>query len=121
MSPLKTNFITLPKILSYASVLFLIVGLGVYAIWQARFLIEGPEITMVDEPRTEQNERVVTIQGIVKNAKALYLNGLPIVADQNGNFHTGVILENGFSIVRIDAEDRYGRKVSWEKGLVYND
>lgn len=93
-------------------------GVG-YGIWQARFLIAGPEITIESPPAMVQNDRTVTLTGVAENATKLYLNGRPIVTDQSGVFTEAVILENGHTLVGLDAHDRYGRVTHWEQSMVF--
>lgn len=118
MTPIKLH--TSPqKILRNVVLTALLIGGAWYVSWQARFLIAGPEIVMTEDIGTEQNERVIMLRGQAKNVIGLYLNGRPIAIDQSGSFAEGVVLENGYTIVSIDAVDRYGRSVHWEKPLVY--
>lgn len=97
------------------------VGLILYVGWQARYLIAGPKLSVSEGLSVVQNERVISIQGEAKNVTSLYLNGRPITIDPSGMFNEGVILENGYTIVSIDAKDRYGRSVHWEQPFVYTE
>lgn len=101
-------------------VLVLIVTMGIgYGLWQARYLIAGPAITVTEAPAIVQNDRMVTISGTAQNAVKLLLNGRPIVADPSGAFTESVILENGAGMVNLTAYDRYGRAHQWEQPLVF--
>lgn len=119
MKPIKTPTFILPRLLRLGTLILAITcGLG-YGAWQARFLIVGPEITIATPPAQVQKDRTVTLTGVAANATALYLNGRPIVTDQSGVFTEAVVLENGHTIVGLDAHDRYGRVTHWEQSLVY--
>ena len=37
------------------------------------------------------------------------LNGRQIFTDKNGNFKEALVLENGYTVATLRAEDRYGR------------
>ena len=119
MRPIKTPRFILPTLLRFAAIGLLIMGGMWYALWQGRDLIVGPGLAISDEPSAVENSRLVWVSGVAENATALYLNGRPIMTDQNGAFTEGVILENGYSVVSIDARDRYGRSVHWEKPVVF--
>lgn len=119
MTPIKTTTFILPKLLRYGMVAIIIFGGILYASWQGRFLITGPEIALTNIPETVQNDRVVTISGTAYNATALFLNGRPIVTNSSGDFTEAVVLENGYSVISIDVYDRYGRIVRWERPFVY--
>jgi len=90
-----------------------------YAGWQSRHLLIGPELTIDSEPEVVQTGRVIMLSGVAENVTSLTLNGRPIVTDRNGNFTEGIVLENGYSVVSIDAHDRFGRTVHWETPVVY--
>lgn len=119
MAPLKIQTFILPKILTAVFVMVLFGCALTYIIFQARFLINGPQLALTDPLPTVQNERQITLTGTATNVTAIYLNGRPIVTDENGAFAEKVVLENGYSIVRIDAVDLYGRATYIETPFVY--
>lgn len=119
MSPIRQNTFTLSRIIKLALILGLLVVGALYVSFQARFLIIGPQVTLVEVPEAVQTERQVTISGIAKNITEIYLNGRPISTDESGQFKVSVVLENGATTIRIDAEDRYGRQTSVERSFVY--
>lgn len=120
MSPIRTSRFTLHRTILISSVV-LVGALAIlgYVVFQARFLIEGPLVSLMPEPAIVQHERQVTIEGIAKNITAITLNGRPIVTNEVGEFKEPVVLENGYTVVRIDARDRFGREVSLEQPFVY--
>lgn len=59
------------------------------------------------------------LSGVAENVTSLTLNGRPIMTDRAGNFTEGIVLENGYSVVSLDARDRFGREVHWETPVVY--
>jgi hypothetical protein len=116
----------LPKSsLEISSILKLIGGvalLGVivfYVIFQARFLITGPQIVLAFEPPTHQNERVLSLEGQAFNITHLWLNDRPIFTDEKGNFKEALVLENGYTITTLRAKDRYGRETRVVRSFVY--
>lgn len=119
MSPIKIRHFIVPRILKSAIVAIVCLALVYYVLFQARFLIGGPQVALLDIPETIQSERQVVIKGTAFNITAIYLNGRPIVTNDKGFFSEKVVLENGYSIVRIDAADRYGRTTSIEKPFIY--
>jgi len=90
-----------------------------YVSYQARFLIVGPQITVTDVPPIQQNQRVVTLEGSATNISRVWLNDRPIFTDPKGNFSTDVVLQNGYTILTLEAEDRYGRQTSLTHEFVY--
>lgn len=92
---------------------------GVYVLFQARYLITGPQIALAPEPTIVQQERVVTLSGTAYNIARLYLNGRPIFTDEQGAFEEALVLENGYTVATLRAEDRYGRSTRVERSFVY--
>ena len=119
MSPISLSTFPVPRILSNLLIILLIVSSVLYALFQARLLIQGPTLELTDIPDSVVNERQITLKGTANNITELYLNGRAIVTDEEGVFTESVVLENGYSVVRIDALDRYGRRTHVEAPFVY--
>ena len=92
---------------------------ALYIAYQARFLIIGPQITLTTEVPMLQNSRQITLTGDASNISRLWLNGRPIFTDRNGTFTAAVILENGYTVTTLKAEDRYGRTTLITRPFVY--
>ncbi len=90
-----------------------------YTLFQARLLITGPVIDLLDEPGVEQSERVVKLQGYAQNIVKITLNGRAIYTDKNGYFKEALILENGYTKATLEGTDRYGRTTQLEKTFVF--
>ncbi len=90
-----------------------------YVMYQARFLLEGPELYLVDEPDSVQNSQLVHLRGKASNISTINLNGRQIFTDRTGYFDEALLLENGYNIATIQATDRYGRTQRIVKQFVY--
>ncbi len=119
MSPVNLKTFILPKLLSIFAGLILLSAASWYFLFQARYLISGPQITLLNKPDAVQNERQITLRGLASNITEIYLNGRAIVTNEDGVFSENVVLENGYTIVRIDAVDLYGRETHEEWPFVY--
>lgn len=119
MPALYTHGSFMPRLLMWGLIVTLCVLLVGYVLFQARFLLLGPQITLNETPNTVRTERQVTLSGTASNITAIYLNGRSIVTNENGTFNESLVLQNGFSVARIDAVDRYGRTASIEYPFVY--
>ena len=103
-----------------ASCLFLgLVLVAAYVVFQARFLILGPQLQLTQEPRKLVNERQITLAGAAFNISRLWLNDRQIYTDAQGNFKEALVLENGYTIATVRAEDRYGRETTIRRTYVY--
>lgn len=90
-----------------------------YAVFQARFLIVGPQIALAVEPEPHQNDRQIFLEGTAYNISRLWLNDRQIYTDAQGNFKEALVLENGYTISTLRAEDRYGRSTDLTRSYVY--
>lgn len=95
-----------------SAALFILAIVG-YTIFEARYLILGPTIRITEPVKliTEVSSPT-TIAGNAKNLVRISLNDRPIFVDESGNFNEKLLLQEGYTIMRITAEDRFGRKTS---------
>ncbi|MCA9363720.1 hypothetical protein KC727_00690 [Candidatus Kaiserbacteria bacterium] len=104
--------------------IFLILVFVCSAIWyflfQARIFMDGPEITLINEPDTLQHSQTVTLEGVAQNIVSLTLNGNTLSTDEEGRFSRALILPEGYTVVTLTAKDRYGRYTSLEREFVYS-
>ena len=94
--------------------------ISLYIVFQARFLIVGPQIVLKEEPGAVQNQRQIFLAGDAFNISRLWLNDRPIYTDAQGNFKEALVLENGYTVATLRAEDRYGRKTTVTRSYVYS-
>jgi len=105
------------KLTIWGTVSFLVLILA-YALFNARQLINGPEIII----RSPENGRsfdtpFIEIFGEAKNTSFISMNGRTIYINENDEFREKLLLPPGTSIIRIDARDRFER--STEETLWY--
>jgi hypothetical protein len=89
------------------SILVLILG---YALFNARQLINGPEI-IIKSPENGRsfNTPFIEIFGEAKNTSFISMNGRTIYINENDEFKEKLLLPPGTSIIKIDARDRFER------------
>lgn len=119
MTPIRSKPMLMPRLMRFLAILSLVLVGGWYIAFQARYLIAGPELSIIPEPSVVQHARVVELKGTARNVTALFLNGRPIVTDEQGNFTEPVVLENGYTIMSLEARDRYGRTTRLQRPFVY--
>ncbi len=93
--------------------------MALFVVFQARFLIIGPQIVLTELSDGPHNERQITLTGTAHNISHLWLNDRPIFTDAKGNFKEAIVLENGYTVATLRAQDRYGRTTAIKKNLVY--
>jgi hypothetical protein len=114
-----SDWLTFRTVIQGSLILVCLLFAAVYISYQARFLLIGPRIILTQEVELRQNVRQVTLNGTASNISRLWLNGRPIFTDPNGAFAAAVILENGYTVTTLMAEDRYGRTTTIHRPFVY--
>lgn len=109
----------LRSVLKIVGTITLLVLIALYVLFQARFLITGPQIILQNEPEVQQNARIVTLEGTALNITHLWLNDRQIFTDEQGYFKEALVLENGYTITTLRAKDRYGRETRVVRSFVY--
>lgn len=122
MLPIRTSAFTLPRKIALAFCIFaLVLSALVYMFFQARFLIAGPRLALEEELTVVQHDRQIVLEGIAENITAITLNGRKIQTSETGAFSEPVVLENGYTIVTLEATDRFGRTATLEHPFVYTE
>jgi uncharacterized membrane protein len=92
-----------------------------YALFQARFVILGPNITIISpKDNTTLDSNVVTVSGRAQNVAYLSLDGRQIYTDNNGYWSEKLIAPEGISILELTARDRFGRETKKTIRVVLN-
>ena len=94
--------ITLVTVLS-----FIIVS---YGLFQARNLIIGPRI-ILSTPQNGENvlNPLVIVSGSAVNITYISLNDRQIFVDDQGNFSEKLLVPPGYTIIKLEARDKFGR------------
>lgn len=101
-----------------ASAFFLV--LIAYGLFQTKNLMLGPSLAIaspVDGAAVALNP--VEVRGQAERIAFLSLNGEKIFTDENGHFSQKLLLNRGYNIIKLEAEDRFGRTIQKIINLVY--
>ena len=95
------------------SIVLIAGALGGYVWFQARDLIGGPQVTLeTPSDWTTVGHNFISLSGTARDISYLRLNGKQIYVDENHRFDESLLLPFGYTIMTIEAEDRFGRIVS---------
>lgn len=102
-------------------VLFTVLALVIlsYSAFQARKIIEGPEISLTSPLSGIQTDPLVNIVGRASNIKEIKLNGNAIFIDEQGNFNEKMVLSSGYNFIEIEAWDKFNKETKKTVELVY--
>ena len=100
------------------SVFFILIV--VYAFFRSHDLIFGVKIRNVNLiDGATVSESVMEVTGNAKNAIKLTLNGREISINQQGDFSETIALLEGYNIINIKAEDKFGYMDEKNYKLIY--
>lgn len=91
-------------------VILLVLG---YGLFEGRKLIEGPQIS-ITSPQDGQavGGPLISVKGNAQNVAFLSVNGKQAYADADGNFVERFSLPVGYTVIAVNATDRFGRKTA---------
>jgi hypothetical protein len=99
---------------------FLIIIL--YTLFQARFLILGPEVSLISPlDGLVATTSPLEIIGVARNVTFISLDDRPIFLDEQGNFKETMLLSKGFSTIIVKARDRFGRETERTTRVILNE
>lgn len=98
-------------------IVVLIVG---YALFVGRNYLRGLSLS-VTEPRNNASvhDPLLTVRGTAARVSHLFVNGAPVTPDQNGDWSYALLLPPGYSIIGVDATDRFNRSRHIERAVYY--
>ena len=81
-----------------------------YGLFQARNLIIGPRI-ILSTPQNGENvlNPLVIVSGSAVNITYISLNDRQIFVDDQGNFSEKLLVPPGYTIIKLEARDKFGR------------
>ena len=96
---------------TFTLLILLGVALVSYGFFEARKLLEGPQIT-VTSPRdgSATSSILISIEGTAQNIAFLTINDAPAYTDEQGHFTQLLSPTPGVTVITVAATDRFGRK-----------
>lgn len=81
-----------------------------YAYYQLRDIWQGPSLTVTwPTAGATLNDQVLLVSGQAERADKIHLNDRKILPGQDGRFSEKLILAEGYNVIEVTAEDRFGR------------
>ncbi|MFA6251748.1 MAG: hypothetical protein WC603_03940 [Candidatus Paceibacterota bacterium] len=98
------------------SCITLFVFIAVFGYEKMSFIWKGVEIEATI--KQSDNSSIITVEGNASKAIHLTLNGREIFIEKNGDFSESVSVLPGFSIVTLNAKDKFGKTAEKKFELV---
>lgn len=105
--------------LGIASCVALFTIIGIFSYFKMSFILNGVQI--IANIEQGDNTPLATIIGKAQNATYISLNGREIYIDKDGSFSEKIVLIPGFSVITIDATDKFGKSKEKKFKLVYKE
>ncbi len=93
--------------ISLIAVLFL--GIFAYAYYRSKDAIFGITITSSVADGATLENKLLTITGNAIHASKFTINDRELLLDKNGNYTDTLLLQDGYTILELEASDRFGR------------
>jgi hypothetical protein len=98
----------------------LLVAFAAYALWNARDLLGGAELSASAPETVRGDYPMVTLEGSVGRAAAhLSVNGAAVLTDERGAWRSDQLLRPGRNVFTVEALDRFGEAEAIEKIVWY--
>lgn len=109
----------LRKIVITSLLIILSISLALYAYYQSKDFISGPQIEILNPKNGDSFDKaLITIEGVAKNIARININDRQIFVDKNGLFSEKLLLLEGYNIITIYAEDKFEKTKKKELHLV---
>jgi len=82
------------------------------------FIFKGVEIEAIIEKTNDSS--LVEVSGKASKATYITLNGREIFVDKEGNFSESIAILPGFSVVTLNAKDKFGKTAEKKFEMVYD-
>ena len=88
----------------------------VFTFMKMSFLFRGVQIVATMERASDSS--LAQVKGYAKNATYLSLNGREIFIDKDGSFKETISLLPGYSVITLEAQDKFGKSAEKKFELV---
>ena len=99
----------------------LLVLIITYTYLQTRDFLTGPQLT-ITSPENGQSvsssSPEIILSGETSHISFLTVNGLQVFTDENGTFSRKLLLPEGYTIITVEAQDKFGRSITREIQLI---
>lgn len=104
------------KIYITAAIVLIVV---LYSSFCAKDYLLGPSLKVLSPiSGIPANDSYLEIKGQAKRIAKIFIDDRQVFTDDQGNFKEPLLLSYGYNIIRVRAEDRFGRKVDEKIQLV---
>ena len=112
--------LTAKKIVSYFSILLLLIAIVGYGIWRSRDILFGITLSVTGiTDGMNTTEPILKFGGLARHVKSISVDGRIVPASENGDWTDTISLLPGYNIITIVATDKFNRIKSDEYRVYY--
>lgn len=117
----KKRFYIWNRFIRYGFLAFLLLSVISYIGYQVISIVEPPEIVLLS-PSSDllTHDAEIAVYGLVEGEASVFVNGEPIVVNEDFTFSTTVDLNQGLNDLVIEAQRRYSRRATIERSVVFD-
>lgn len=106
---MKRSYVFFIRISLIAVITLIILG---YGLFQARNFLRGPKISIASPQNgIDSATPIVLVSGLASNITHISMDDRPIFVDKLGNFSEKLLLRPGYNIIKLRAQDKFGRVI----------
>ncbi len=111
-----------PKKITWAIIIFIVIVVIGYLIYQLDSLIVPPALSLTyPSEDISTSSSSIEISGTTDYTAKLTINGQQIFVEKDGKFHQEINLSQGVNTLKIEAENRFGKKSEIIRQIVVNN
>ncbi len=105
------NFLFLPKIVKGVIIFFVILACFLYLAFSLKNIVSPPPL-IVRNPSKDIiiNDYSFVVKGTTEPGTQVYINGDSVLLNSDGSFSRKINLKEGFNVINIEAQKKYGKK-----------
>lgn len=98
-----------------------LLALAAYGVVAATPILTGPSLS-IESPESHEllPDGKAQIRGVATHTETLWLNGAPLLMDEDGRFSALLTLPSGGAILSLTATDRFGREITERRSVFVN-
>ncbi|MFH1253033.1 MAG: helix-turn-helix domain-containing protein [Candidatus Uhrbacteria bacterium] len=112
-------FFSVHRLRKIAVGFILFTALIIYLGWQINSLLSPPKIEIfAPQDNISVDNAIISVQGQVKKAAEIFVDGNQVLPNPEGRFTTTVTLERGLNVITIEAKTRHSKMVTIYRRVV---
>ncbi|MCX6763408.1 MAG: DUF4115 domain-containing protein [Candidatus Moranbacteria bacterium] len=112
IKPIKiSSFVITPRFLAIGTAILILAGGIFYLYREVGSFSTAPRLVIISpENEMEASGNSAVVEGVTDADAQVFINGQPILVNDEGNFRENVTLQAGENVIAIEAKNRFGKE-----------